>query len=63
MKSFNKIILAAAGILTVMAGCKKYEQFPVDKVTINYVFDKKDSLGYQCPDVPLRNLCSTAKRS
>ncbi|MGF7072646.1 hypothetical protein ABIC84_000570 [Mucilaginibacter sp. 3215] len=45
MKSFNKIILAAAGILTIMAGCKKYEQFPVDKVTINYVFDKKDSLG------------------
>lgn len=35
----------AGGMLLILAGCKKYEQFPVDKVTINYIFDPKDSAG------------------
>jgi len=43
-KYYNKII---ALLLTViaLAGCKKYEQFPVDKVTSNYIFDPLDSAG------------------
>lgn len=32
-------------IISIIAGCKKYEQFPVDKVTENYVFDPLDSAG------------------
>jgi hypothetical protein len=44
MKNYKNIIAITALILAI-AGCKKYEQFPVDKVTINYVFDSKDSLG------------------
>jgi hypothetical protein len=44
MKNYKNIIVVTALILAI-AGCKKYEQFPVDKVTINYVFDSKDSLG------------------
>ncbi|MDB5135061.1 MAG: hypothetical protein JWP37_1664 [Mucilaginibacter sp.] len=35
------VILLACGI----SACKKYEQFPVDKQTLNIVFDKYDSLG------------------
>lgn len=44
MKGYKTLIFALA-VITVIAGCKKYEQFPVDKVTINYVFDTKDSAG------------------
>lgn len=44
MKSYKYLFLALA-VLLIVAGCKKYEQFPVDKVTINYVFDPKDSAG------------------
>jgi hypothetical protein len=44
MKNYKNIIAITALILAI-AGCKKYEQFPVDQVTINYVFDSKDSLG------------------
>src|SRR3569833_1314265 len=44
MKGFKTLIFALA-IILIIAGCKKYEQFPVDKVTINYVFDSKDSAG------------------
>jgi hypothetical protein len=40
----NKILLGVT-LLSVIYGCKKYEQFPVDKVTINYVFDPLDSAG------------------
>jgi hypothetical protein len=40
----NKILLGIT-LLSVIYGCKKYEQFPVDKVTINYVFDPRDSAG------------------
>ena len=44
MKGYKTLIFALA-IILIIAGCKKYEQFPVDKVTINYVFDSKDSAG------------------
>lgn len=44
MKS-HKLLLFTLVAAIVMAGCKKYEQFPVDKVTINYVFDPRDSAG------------------
>jgi hypothetical protein len=44
MKS-HKLLLFTLVVAIVIAGCKKYEQFPVDKVTINYVFDPKDSAG------------------
>jgi hypothetical protein len=44
MKS-HKLLLITLVAAIVIAGCKKYEQFPVDKVTINYVFDPKDSAG------------------
>lgn len=42
MKNNIIIILLIAAIL---GGCKKYEQFPVDKITGNYVFDPLDSAG------------------
>ncbi|RYE14455.1 MAG: RagB/SusD family nutrient uptake outer membrane protein, partial [Sphingobacteriaceae bacterium] len=45
MKKNATIILFLLGIIWVVTGCKKYEQFPVDKVTANYVFDAKDSAG------------------
>ncbi|MDN5284271.1 MAG: hypothetical protein JWR38_545 [Mucilaginibacter sp.] len=45
MKRIKNIHIAATLILVMLAGCKKYEQFPVDKVGIPYVFDPKDSLG------------------
>ncbi len=45
MKRYKNIILPVLGLMIILAGCKKYEQFPVDKVTINYVFDPKDSAG------------------
>jgi hypothetical protein len=42
MKNYiHKILLIAV----LLGGCKKYEQFPVDKVTGNYVFDPLDSAG------------------
>jgi hypothetical protein len=44
MKGYKTLIFALA-VIMVIAGCKKYEQFPVDKVTINYVFDPRDSAG------------------
>lgn len=45
MKRIKNIYIAALIIGLVLVGCKKYEQFPVDKVGIQYVFDPKDSLG------------------
>src|SRR3978361_2392100 len=42
--NINKILLGVT-LLSVIYGCKKYEQFPVDKVTINYLFDPLDSAG------------------
>jgi hypothetical protein len=45
MKRIKNISIAAVALVIILAGCKKYEQFPVDKVGISYVFDPKDSLG------------------
>jgi hypothetical protein len=45
MKNHIYKILLAVTLLSVIYGCKKYEQFPLDKVTINYVFDPRDSAG------------------
>jgi hypothetical protein len=44
MKNYKNIIAVLVLILAI-AGCKKYEQFPVDKVGINKIFDSKDSAG------------------
>lgn len=41
----QKTIIAATLLILAIAGCKKYEQFPVDKVNINAVFDPRDSAG------------------
>lgn len=45
MKNYKNIVAVLVLTIIVIAGCKKYEQFPVDKVTISGVFDPKDSLG------------------
>jgi hypothetical protein len=46
MKNYKNIIWLATGSLILAFGaCKKYEQFPVDKVPVSLVFDKNDSLG------------------
>src|ERR1700743_3662871 len=45
MKRYKSTFFAVLALLIVVSSCKKYEQFPVDKVTINYVFDPKDSAG------------------
>jgi hypothetical protein len=44
MKNYKNIIAVLALILAI-AGCKKYEQFPVDKVGIDKIFDSRDSAG------------------
>ncbi|MDB5088133.1 MAG: hypothetical protein JWR09_2127 [Mucilaginibacter sp.] len=44
MKNYKNII-GFVLLLLAFSACKKYEQFPVDKVPINIVFDKYDSLG------------------
>jgi starch-binding outer membrane protein, SusD/RagB family len=42
----NKIAaLLVVPAIFIMGSCKKYEQFPVDKITGNYVFDPLDSAG------------------
>lgn len=46
MKNYKNIIGLAFGLLVLsFTACKKYEQFPVDKVPVSLVFDKYDSLG------------------
>jgi len=45
MKNHINKILPAIILLCIGYGCKKYEQFPVDKITINYIFDPLDSAG------------------
>lgn len=45
MKRSVHILLVFTGLISLLCSCKKYEQFPVDKVTANYVFDTKDSAG------------------
>ncbi|RPD41226.1 RagB/SusD family nutrient uptake outer membrane protein [Chitinophaga barathri] len=45
MKQF-RIMILVAGCLAAMVACKKdYEVIPLEKVTIEYVFDQDDSLG------------------
>jgi hypothetical protein len=41
----HKNIIAALILILAIAGCKKYEQFPVDKVGLDKVFDPRDSAG------------------
>ncbi|MGY4537625.1 hypothetical protein ACVW0P_002044 [Mucilaginibacter sp. UYNi724] len=41
----QKNIIAAIALILAIAGCKKYEQFPVDKVGIDKIFDPRDSAG------------------
>ena len=45
MKNYTNKISTILLIAVILGGCKKYEQFPVDKVTGNYVFDPLDSAG------------------
>src|ERR1700744_5934143 len=45
MKNYKSKILIAAGLITLIAACKKSEKFPVDKVSGIYVFDPRDSAG------------------
>ena len=45
MKNHINKLLVGITLLSVIYGCKKYEQFPVNLVTINYVFDPRDSAG------------------
>ncbi|MBL4676932.1 MAG: RagB/SusD family nutrient uptake outer membrane protein [Mucilaginibacter sp.] len=44
MKRFYNISAALIAI-TIIAGCKKYEPVPAEQRTIDFVFDKDDSLG------------------
>ena len=44
MKNLKNIIAAILLILAI-AGCKKYEQTPVDKVGLDKIFDPRDSAG------------------
>jgi hypothetical protein len=41
----HKNIIAAIALIVAIAGCKKYEQTPVDKVDITHIFDPRDSAG------------------
>ena len=46
MRNYKNIIwIAIISLACYISACKKYEQFPVDKETLNIVFDKYDSLG------------------
>jgi hypothetical protein len=45
MKNYINKISTILLITAILGGCKKYEQFPVDKVTGNYIFDPLDSAG------------------
>jgi hypothetical protein len=45
MKTFKYKILLIITVVAVVASCKKYEPYPAEQRTIDYVFDKNDSLG------------------
>jgi hypothetical protein len=45
MKNYKNIILIGAALTALFASCKKTEDFPVTKISINYVFDPRDSDG------------------
>jgi len=62
MKNYKSKILIITGIsiITLIAACKKQETFPVDKLTIGYVFDPRDSAGASALKY-LLNIYSVAK--
>ncbi|RZK68036.1 MAG: RagB/SusD family nutrient uptake outer membrane protein, partial [Pedobacter sp.] len=45
MKNHKYKILVLLAVTMLMFACKKYEPFPVDRNTIEFVFDKRDSAG------------------
>lgn len=45
MKNLFKICLGVGLVAVVVSSCRKSENFPVSKVSINYVFDPRDSAG------------------
>lgn len=45
MRIYKNKILLALGLIAAIAGCKKSETFPVNHVSIQYVFDPRDSAG------------------
>ena len=52
MKRIKDISIAAIALVIILAGCKKYEQFPVDKVY----------MGYTMPDFPRSVFLSAPQR-
>lgn len=45
MKNYIAIFVVAAGLLSALASCRKYEDVPVETVTPDYIWDTKDSNG------------------
>jgi hypothetical protein len=45
MRIYRNKILIALGLVAVFAGCKKSENFPINHVSAQYVFDPLDSAG------------------
>lgn len=45
MKNYKNKILMGVALIAMFTACKKTENFPVTKVSINYVFDPRDSDG------------------
>lgn len=45
MKNYKSKILIGIALIALFTACKKTENFPVTKVSINYVFDPRDSAG------------------
>jgi starch-binding outer membrane protein, SusD/RagB family len=45
MRIYKNKILIALGLIGIFAGCKKQETFPINHVSIQYVFDPRDSAG------------------
>ncbi|MEO6150000.1 MAG: RagB/SusD family nutrient uptake outer membrane protein [Mucilaginibacter sp.] len=43
MKRYKYKILVLVSVVMIMTACKKYEPYPIEKVTIDYIFDKGDS--------------------
>ena len=45
MKNYKNKILMGIALIALFTACKKTENFPVTKISINYVFDPRDSDG------------------
>lgn len=45
MRIYKNKILIALGLIGIIAGCKKQQTFPINHVSIQYVFDPRDSAG------------------